>query len=203
MDVVLSELALHVLKVHAPHALVVEFKRAVDNAIARGFDGLGKTNVGGAMDQHCIARLDIRAQRRHDTAQHAVFVADMLRRQALNAIAAALPFDDAVEVLGARVKVAKHGMLSALNDVLLDRGHRGEIHIGHPHGNAVEALVRCVRSHAGDLAPGVNGDGIHAVAVDKRAKVVFHAELPCKVIVLIGVIVHQHGRFWHGVWRLI
>ena len=180
MDVVLGEFALHVLKVHAPHALVVEFKRAVDNAIARSFDGLGKTNVGGAMDQHCIARLDIRAQRRHDTAQHAVFVADMFRAQALDAIAAALPFDDAVEVLGARVKVAKHGMLSALNDVLLDRGHRGEIHVGHPHGNAVEALVGCVRSHTGDLAPRVNGDGIHAVAVDKRAKVVFHAELPCK-----------------------
>ena len=86
-------------------------------------------------------------------------------------------------------------MLSALNDVLLDRGHRGKIHVGHPHGNAVEALVGCVRSHTGDLAPGVNGDGVHAVAVDKRAKVVFHAEPPCKVIVLVGVIVHQRGRF--------
>ena len=203
MNVVLGKLVLHVLKVHAPHALVVELKRAVDNAIARGFDGLGKTNVGRAMDQHRITRLDIRAQRRHDTAQHAVFVADVLRRQALNAVAATLPFDDAVEVLGARVKVAKHGMLSALNDVLLDRGHRGKIHVGHPHGNAVEALVGCVRSHTGDLAPGVNGDGVHAVAVDKRAKVVFHAEPPCKVIVLVGVIVHQRGRFWHGVWRLI
>ena len=203
MDVVLGELVLHVLKVHTPHALVVELKRAVDNTIARGLDGLGKADVGGAMNQHRIARLDIRAQRRHDTAQHAVFVADMFRAQALDAIAAALPFNDAVEVLGTRVKVAKHGMLSALNDVLLDRGHRGKIHVGHPHGNAVEALVGCVRSHTGDLAPGVNGDGVHAVAVDKRAKVVFHAEPPCKVIVLVGVIVHQRGRFWRGVWRLI
>ena len=61
MDVVLRELILHVLKVHAPHALVVELKRAVDNAITRGFDGLGKTDVGGAVDQHRIARLNIRA----------------------------------------------------------------------------------------------------------------------------------------------
>ena len=166
MDVVLGEFALHVLKVHAPHALVVELKRAVDNAIARGLDGLGKADVGGAVDQHRIARLDMRAQRRHDAAQHAVFVADMLRRQALDAIAAALPFDDAVEVLGARIEVAKHGVLGALNDVFLDRGHRGKVHIGHPHGNAVEALVGCVRSHTGDLAPGVNGDGVHAVAID-------------------------------------
>ena len=166
MDVVLGELALHVLKVHTPHALIVELKRAVDNAIARSLDGLGKADVGGAMDQHRIARLDIRAQRRHDTAQYAVFVADMLRRQALNAVATALPFDDAVEVLGARIEVAKHGVLGALNDVLLDRGHRGKVHIRHPHGDAVEALVGCVRSHAGDLAPGVNGDGVHAVAVD-------------------------------------
>ena len=203
IDMVLGELLLHVLKVHTPHALVVEPKRAVDNAIAHSLDGLGKADVGGTVDQHRIARLDICAQRGHDTAQHAVFVADMLRRQALNAIATALPFDDAVEILGARVKVAKHGMLSALNDVLLDRGHRGKIHVGHPHGNAVEALVGCVRSHTGDLTPGVNGDGVHAVAVYKRTKVVFHAELPCKVIVLVGVIVHQHGRFWHGVWRLI
>ena len=105
----------------------------------------------------------------------------MLRRQAFNAVATALPFNDAVEVLGTRVKVAKHGMLSALNDVLLDRGHRGEVHVRHPHGNAIEALVGCVWSHAGDLTPRINGDGVHAVAVDKRAKVVFHAELPCKV----------------------
>ena len=203
MNVVLGEFALHVLKVHAPHALVVELKRAVDNTITRGFDGLGKADVGGAVDQHRIARLDIRAQCRHDTAQHAVFVADMFRAQALDAIAAALPFDDAVKVLGARIEIAKHGVLGALNDVFLDRGHRGKVHIGHPHGNAVEALVGRVRSHTGDLAPRVNGYGVHAVAVDKRAKVVFHAELPCKVIVLVGVIVHQHGRFWHGVWRLI
>ena len=181
MDVVLGEFALHVLKVHAPHAPVVEFKRAVDNAIARSLDGLGKADVGGAVDQHRIARLDIRAQRRYDTAQHAVFVADVFRRQALNAVATALPFDDAVEVLGARVEIAKHGVLGALNDVLLNRGHRGEVHVGHPHGNAVESLVGCIRSHTGDLTPRVNGDGVHAVAVDKRAKVVFHAELPCKV----------------------
>ena len=166
MDVVLGELVLHVLKVHTPHALVVELKRAVDNTIARSLNGLGKADVGRAVDQHSIAWLNIRTQRRHDTAQHAVFVADMFRAQTLDAIAAALPFDDAVEILGARVKVAKHGMLSALNDVLLDRGRRGKIHVGHPHGNAVEALVGCVRSHTGDLAPGVNGDGVHAVAID-------------------------------------
>lgn len=166
MDVVLGELVLHVLKVHTPHALVVELKRAVDNTIARGLNGLGKANVGGAVDQHRIARLDIRAQRRHDAAQHAIFVADMFRAQTFDAIAAILPFDDAIEVLSARVKVAKHGVLGTLNDVLLDRGDRGKIHVGHPHGNAVEALVGCVRSHTGDLAPGVNGDGVHAVAVD-------------------------------------
>lgn len=39
-------------------------------------------------------------------------------------------------------------MLGALNDVLLDRGHRGKIHVRHPHGDAVEALVGRVRSHA-------------------------------------------------------
>ena len=90
----------------------------------------------------------------------------MFRAQALDAIAVTLPFDDAIEVLGTRIEVAKHGVLGTLNDVLLDRGHRGKIHVGHPHGNAVEALVGCVRSHTGDLAPGVNGDGVHAVAVD-------------------------------------
>ena len=167
MNVVLGEFAPHVLKVHAPHALVVEFKWAVDNAIARGLDGLGKADVGGAVDQHRIARLDIRAQRRHDTAQHAVFVADMLREQVLDTIAAALPFDDAVKVLVARIEIAKHGMLRALNDVFLDRGHRGKVHVGHPQGNAVETLVGCVRSHTGDLTPRVNGDGVHVVSIDK------------------------------------
>ena len=78
MDVVLCELALHVLKVHAPYAMVIELKRAAHNAIARGLDGLGKTDVGGAMDQHRVAGLHIGAQRRYHTAQHAVFVANVL-----------------------------------------------------------------------------------------------------------------------------
>ena len=78
MDVILLELVLHVLKVHAPYALVVELKRAMDNAVARGLDGLGKTDVGGAVDQHRITGLHIGAQRRYHTAQHAVLVADML-----------------------------------------------------------------------------------------------------------------------------
>ena len=166
MDVVLREFALHVLKVHAPYALVVELKRAMDNTVARGLDGLGKADVRGAMDQHRVTRLGIGAQCRYDAAQHAVFVADVLRRQAFNAVATALPLDDAVEVLGARIKVAKHGVLGTLNDVLLDRRHRGKIHIRHPHRDAVEAFIGNVWRHAGDLAPGVNGDGIHAVAVD-------------------------------------
>ena len=63
MDVVLRELSLHVLKVHAPYALVVELQRAMDNTVARGLDGLGKADVGGAMDQHRITGLNIGAKR--------------------------------------------------------------------------------------------------------------------------------------------
>ena len=180
MDAVLRELALHVLKVHAPHALFVELKWAVNNTVARGLDGLGKADIGRTMDQHRVTGLHIGAQRRYNAAQHTVFIANMLRRQALNAVTTALPLDNAIEVLGAWIKVAKHRVLSTLNDVLLDRGHRGKVHIRHPHRDAVEALIGHVWRHTGDLAPGVNGDGIHAVAVDKRGKVVFHAALPCK-----------------------
>ena len=90
----------------------------------------------------------------------------MLGKQALDVIAATLPFDDAIEVLGTRIKVAKHRVLGALNDVFLNRGHGGKVHIGHPHGDAVEALVGYVWRHAGDLTPGVNGNGVHTVAVD-------------------------------------
>ena len=50
MDVILLELVFHVLKVHAPYALVVELKRAVHNAVARSLNGLGKADVGGAMN---------------------------------------------------------------------------------------------------------------------------------------------------------
>ena len=59
MDVILLELVLHVLKVHAPYALVVELKRAMDNAVASGFNGLGEADVGGAVNEHRIARLHI------------------------------------------------------------------------------------------------------------------------------------------------
>ena len=36
-----------------------------------------------------------------------------------------------------------------------------------------------------------------------EVKSYFMLDSRAKLIVLVGVIVHQRGRFWRGVWRLI
>ena len=99
----LHDLFFHVGIVHAPDTGVVLFERAVDDVIAVVFQAPGKADVGRTQNEDLVAARAEDVQRRHNAAQHAVFIADMLRQQALRP----LPVDDGVKIRLRRAEVAE------------------------------------------------------------------------------------------------
>ena len=102
-----------------------------------------------------------------------VFVADVLRLQAGDAVAALLPADDGIVIFRRRVKIAEGRMLRPPDHGLLNGGRHGKIHVRDPHGDHVEALPgggigRTGRAHC------VDGNGVLSPAIQNGSKVVFH-----------------------------
>ena len=174
VDVVLHDLLLHVREVHAVDARLVLDQGAVDNVVAVVGQAAGKADVGGGVEQHVVAFGAQHVQGADNAAQHAVFIANALLGQAGDAVALLLPVDDGVVVIVAGGKVAEERMLDALGNGLGDGGHRGEVHVRHPHGDDVKALFGGLGAvPAGDKP--VHGDGVFPVPVDDAGKIVFHS----------------------------
>ena len=176
VNVLRLELLLHVRKVHAPHALFILNEGAVNQVVAVVGQGHGEADVGGGMDQHLVAPGADHVQRRDNAPQDAVLIADVLLMKARNAVAGLLPADDALEILLPRGEVAKAGVLRPLDDGLLHRGHHGEVHVRHPHGDGVKAFPGGVRGKARHGPQGVHGQGILPPPVNDGGKVVGHVE---------------------------
>ena len=126
------------------------------------------------MQQHVVPFGAQHVQGRDHAAQHAVFIADALFCQAGDAVALLLPADDGVVVVVAGGEVAKEGVVHPLLDGLCNGGHRGEVHVRHPHGDHVEALL----GGLGAVAPfcqAIHRDGVPPVPVDNAGKIVFHS----------------------------
>ena len=172
VDVVLGELLLHVLEVHAPDAILVDLEGRVHDVEAVVLEAHRETDVGRAVEKDLIARLHEGGQRGDDTTEDAVLIADALLGEALDAVARLVPLDDGVEVLIGRGEVTKRRVLSALDNRLGDGRHRGEVHVGNPHGDAVKALGRSIRSEA--VAKTVDGDRVHAVTLHVTGEVILH-----------------------------
>ena len=107
VNLMLHDLFFHVDIVHAPDTGAVLFERAVDDVIAVVFQAAGKADVGRAQNEDLVAARAEDVQRRHNAAQHAVFIADMLRQQALHTILRPLPVDDGVKIRLRRAEVAE------------------------------------------------------------------------------------------------
>ena len=133
VDVIFHDLLFHVGKIHPPDTLLVLCQRRVDNVIAIVRQAVGKANVGRAVEQHVVPFGAQNVQRGDHAAQYAVFVADVFRLQAGDAVARFVPADDGIIIFIGRTKIAKGRVLGALDNGLLDGRYRGKIHIRHPH----------------------------------------------------------------------
>jgi len=170
MDVMLLYLPVHVLIVHAPDALLVPLQRGVDGYAACVLEGVGKAHVGGGMDQHLLSGGGKGLDGGADAPQHAVFVADVLRQQALHGVSPLLPADDAVEIFLGQGEVAEVGHLHTPVYGIHDCRRRLEAHVRYPHGDGGEALVHLEvleRYH-------VRRRGVPAPPVQDGGKIVFH-----------------------------
>ena len=172
MDAVLFELAVHVGKVHAPDAVLVQAQGRVDDAVAGVGERTGEADVGGAVEQHRVAGGGAGAHGGHQTAQNAVFVADGVCGQAGDAVALLVPAADGVEVLLPGGEVAVGRMGGPADDGLGDGGAGGEVHVGHPHGDGVKAVFG--RAGGRTAAKTVHRQSVHPPAVQNRSKIVSH-----------------------------
>ena len=147
---------------------------------------VGKANVGRAVEQHVVPFGAQNVQRGDHAAQHAVFVADVFRLQAGNAVVALLPADNGIVIFRRGVKIAEGRMLHPFDHGLLNGGNHGEIHIRHPHGDHVESLPGRGIGRTG-RAHGVNGDGVLSPAIQNGSKVVFHCVSPLYALAQPGI----------------
>ena len=167
----------HVGKVHSPDTLLVFCQRRVDNVIAVVRQAVGEADIGGAVEQNIVPLGAKHVQCGDHAAQYAVFVADVFRLQAGDAVVVFLPADDGIVVFRRGVKVAEGRMLRPGDHGLLNGGNHGEIHVRDPHGNHVKALPGGGIGGTGG-AHGVDGDGVLSPAVQNGSKVVFHCVSP-------------------------
>ena len=146
VDVMLLELPVHILVIHAPYAALVQRERTVDDAVAVVFDAPGEPDVGRAVQQHAVAGGGERGQRTDHAAQDPVLIADRLAGQSGNPIARGLPVDNGVVIVVGGGEVPVDGVLRAFDNGLRNRGHGREIHVRHPHRNHVKSVPRWVGS---------------------------------------------------------
>ena len=176
MDMVLFQFGVHVGVVHPPDALLVPHQRRVDDAVAVVLQRLGEADVGGAVEQHTVAGGGKAGHRRDHPAQHAVLVADAVpgKQRRVRPVAPHLPVDDGVVVGVGGLKIAEGRVLRPPDDGRRHGGHRGEVHVGHPHGDGVKAGLGGARRKPARLAQGIHRDGVLAVAVHDRCEIVLH-----------------------------
>ena len=170
MNVILADHTIHILVVHAPHALFILLQGRRHTGSPVFLHGKLETDIGRRMEENSLSG---RSKRLHGTCQaakNAILIANGLPRQPLYLIALLLPADDCVIILLRRIKITEHRVLRSLNDVLLNGRHRGKIHVCHPHRDPVKALLHLSSRNRDDI----HRNGILVVPVNDGVKIVLH-----------------------------
>ena len=172
VDMVLLNFPLHVLVVHPPHALLILHQRAEHDVVAVVLQRPGKADVGGRVEQHAVPPGAEHVHGADHAAQHAVFVADALSGKAGDVAALLLPADDGVKIFIAGGEIAEGRVLGPGDHGIGNGVEHGEIHVRHPHGDGVEAVLGC--TGGGAVAQSVQCDGVLTLPVQNTGKIVFH-----------------------------
>ena len=175
MDFIFLDFPLHILVVHAPDAVLVNLQRGVDNTIAVVLQCVGEADVGGGVNQHIVPPGAQHIQGADHAAQYAVGIGDVLRGHG-NAVVGFVPAEDGIKILLPGAEIAIGRMLGPLDDGLGHRGHRGEIHIRHPHGNQIEALPAGAVGAEHGVPRSIHRNGIHSLPVQDGSKIIFHGK---------------------------
>ena len=179
VNMVFSDLPLHILIVHAPDAICVLLQRAEDEAETVALQLCGEASIGRGMDKYRLPFGTQYPQGAGNAAQHAIFITDSLTGQALYAVDFPLPPEDGVVVFIAGDEVTVNGMLDALCQCLGYRGRGGEVHIRDPHGDFIETgFCDPFRNAPEVVFVHIGGNRIHAPPVQHGRKIKVHVHYP-------------------------
>ena len=183
VDVLVPELLFHIGVVHPPDALLVSLKLTVHGHTADVLQHVGKAHVGRGVEQQLFTRAAQHLDGCADAAEHAVFVADVLREKALCAVAALVPGDDALVIGGRGAVIAEERKVEAAAHGLENGRSGGEAHIRDPHGNDGEALLHV------DVGNGVmvGGNGVFPEPIEDCGEIVCHvSSTPVQFVLIVA-----------------
>ena len=151
LNAVFLDLFLHILKVHAPYAVLVLFQIGGNDVHLVVFENAGKAYIGGSMNQNGVARFGQGVQNAGNAAKNAVFVADVGFGQTVYAETLSLPVDDGIIVTVGIHVVTEQRMLQTLSHSFHNRRSSRYVHIGDPHGQIAEVGALCPSGHGVDV----------------------------------------------------
>ena len=174
VDLMADDLFFHVRIVHAPDTMFVPFELAVDDMVAVILQAACKADVGRAQDEDVVALGAVNVQRRHNAAQHAVFIANVLRKKTLHTVLCPLPVDDSLVIRIRRAEIAEERVPDSFGNGLRNGGDGCKVHVRDPHGKKRNAVLGRVRGEARHGADPVDSQRVHSMAVINGRKIVMH-----------------------------
>ena len=169
----LGKLLLHVFIVHAPDIFFIQLQGGVDNFIAVVPQGMGKADVGGAVNQHLVTPGAQHIQCADHPAQHAVGIGDFFLPHSY-LVVIFMPGGNFVIIFLPGRKITVSRMLCALDNGSGHGGDGWEIHVSHPHRNQVEALFAGAFGTVDGAARLVYRQSIQPLPVQNGSKIIFH-----------------------------
>ena len=166
------------------------------------FQTHGKADISRGMKQYVVPFGTHHIQGADHTAQHAIFIADVLRLESGHAVALLLPSDNGSVIFFRWIKISVCRMLHTLHHSLHNRWCGREIHVSYPHRDPVKAFLHLCARNRNVLYC----NRIFSVAIQNRSKIVFHNHLfsfrqHCKSILILprfrsifNILHAQHKR---------
>ena len=94
MYAVIPDLPLHILKVHAPHAALIDLKRAQHNVVAIILQRPGEADVSRRVDQHAVTPRTDYSESAYHAAENTVLIAYGISCESADIVANAVPLYD-------------------------------------------------------------------------------------------------------------
>ena len=137
------------------------------------FQTHGKADISRGMKQYVVPFGTHHIQGADHTAQHAIFIADVLRLESGHTVALLLPPDNGSIIFFRWIKISIGRMLHTLHHGLHNRWYGREIHVSYPHWDPVKAFLHLCARNRNVLYC----NRIFSVAIQNRSKIVFHNHL--------------------------
>ena len=135
MNVVLTDLPIHIFIVHPPDTGIVPLQFAENHLSAEPVECASKADIRRGMHQNTLTRCRKGTDSRAYSPQHAVFISDGFLRQAGITFSFPMPADNCFIIILRRSKVAEIRHLHSLSDSVQNKRPCRKTHIGNPHRN--------------------------------------------------------------------